>query len=524
MKAMATETAEKVGNLDDAEYGGFLRRFRGEFQERAPAPLFTTDATELWKRYLKSFPPSKRQYHTCNACKSFIERFGGLVTIDEFGRAEPAFWDPATADKEHEKAFRALRETVAAAKVTGVFLTSERSWGHPITGQWMHLHAEPLSMHLWNGVVQNASQAMAEKKQDRDTLARAIFEYSMETVAKALSVLNSDALYRGEKVRGPVEFLGNLHDAMAKNKGHRANLLWRAVATAPPGFCHPRSTMVGTLLEDLRAGMNFDQVERRFRDKMDPGQYQRPQAAPTSGNIDQAERIVFQMGIERSLERRYARVDELTAFWRRIPTDMRARGVFGSLRPSQQFAAVNPQPMTMTKFRRVVLPNATSIELNVPYRASFAAICTALYLDAPPILQWDSAIRRNPFSWYTYRSQTLAHQWGLRVGWCQVRAITEMPWNWTYTDFKRFGEGVLFVLDGARDTRSDMGNALFPEILKSELHSVRATIEAFSRRSQLHGRQEASACGLALEKTGHVELRVTDSSNNVTSFIVDRTE
>lgn len=50
--------------------------------------------------------------------------------------------------------------------------------------------------------------------------------------------------------------------------------------------------MIGTLLDDIASGMSFDSVSRRFAEKMHPLQYQRPQAAPSAGNIAQAEKIV----------------------------------------------------------------------------------------------------------------------------------------------------------------------------------------------------------------------------------------
>ena len=44
------------------------------------------------------------------------------------------------------------------------------------------------------------------------------------------------------------------------------------------------------------------------------------------------------------------------------------------------------------------------------------------------------------------------------------------------------------------------GIALFPEVLKRELREVRATIEAYSRSEKLGGADEASACGIRLQK------------------------
>ncbi len=56
--------------------------------------------------------------------------------------------------------------------------------------------------------------------------------------------------------------------------------------------------------------------------------------------------------------------------------------------------------MTWEKFARTVLPDAETIELYVPAEAApYVAMVTAANPQAPPILQWDRAERRNPVSW-----------------------------------------------------------------------------------------------------------------------------
>ena len=135
-------------------------------------------------------------------------------------------------------------------------------------------------------------------------------------VVRNAKLLDSEQLYRSEKVAGPARWLMALHERLAaiKKKPHvREAIVWRAVATAPPGFCHVRSTMVGTLLADLAAHMPFHQVRRRFSDKMHPLQYQRPTAAPSAGNIAQAEKAMKELDAAGALARRFARLEDLQA-------------------------------------------------------------------------------------------------------------------------------------------------------------------------------------------------------------------
>ena len=90
-------------------------------------------------------------------------------------------------------------------------------------------------------------------------MMHAMGEFTREHLETALTLLKTDSLYRSEKVLGQTEWLHGLHVARAAAHGSaaNANVVWRAVATAPAGFCHPRSSMIGTLLEDIAAGKDF---------------------------------------------------------------------------------------------------------------------------------------------------------------------------------------------------------------------------------------------------------------------------
>jgi hypothetical protein len=183
------------------------------------------------------------------------------------------------------------------------------------------------------------------------------------------------------------------------------------------------------------------------------------------------------------------------------------------------------QAITWVKFQRDVLPHATKIEFMTPsFIANYAALLTAEDLDAPPILQWDHVDKRNPISWYLYHNGSSAEQWSLRRGdYCSVTAISLQP-NPDYVDHQ--GAGVFFVLEGAKDTRyKGAGLGLFPEMLKSELYEVRATIEAYSKAGTLSGYEETNACGLLLQKSSvwNAQFRVRTGDNSAI-YRLDRWE
>jgi hypothetical protein len=516
-QAATALAAATVGNVDDAAYDQFLHSFNAQFLVsigNGEEPLFTTDAEDLFTTYLTAFgDPADRQQHTCSACRHFLTRYAGLVTIDAKGLTTPALL--SLEPPEHYRlAFERMARIVRGSKVTGVFLSSDPILGTPVTGRWRHLAVTLPVGVLHNSRTQTAGQAMAEKREDYKNVQRALAEFSPSMLETALTLLESDQLYRAEKVIGPAQWLRDVHKARdaAMNK---ANILWRWIATAPAGFCHPRSSMIGTLLEDIAAGMTFEQVSRRFAEKMHPLLYQRPQAAPAAGTIAQAEKVVEQLKAAGSLARRFARPDEvIDTVWKPHPAVVveapKAGGVFAHLKPKDAQPgpiemAVPAQVMTWAKFASTVLPTAETIEFLVPFEnQNYTAFVTAVNADAPPILQWDHEEHRNPVSWYVWHGGSSPSQWGLASGKpCTVWAIALQPsmWGDSSGKFTHQGQSVIFLLQGARETRRP-GACLFPEFLKREFHGIRSVIEAHSRSTTLEGLESDMACGLMLHKSG----------------------
>lgn len=482
---------------DDGAFFLFAEHVRDTFLIRAGAigaQLFRTDARGLNEIYLRSFPTQVRQHHTCNCCRNFIERFGGLVVIDADGHQHSAFWGGYN-NALYEIANRNLRKTVEAAKVTGPFYCEDPIWGVPFTGGFDHFAVLPSKSMVHTDRTETAFQKMARKQEDHRTLITAIPQYDRHVVEAALELIASGRLYRGDKVHGPIKFLLDVHDTKkALSQKHRENRVWKMVADAPAGWCSPRSSMAGTLLDDLIAGKKYDAILEGFNAKMDPLQYQRPQAPAKAGNINAAEKIVEKMGIVNSLKRRFATSDDLEAIW--MPVKLQAAvaekgGVFGHL-VGEKINMSNilmgaEGAITFEKFRRDVLPKALKIEALVDDRLSFTGFVTAEDLSAPPILQWDSLEKRNPVSGYLYRGPDRASMWNLvSDSWYEVAGIVLTPSMWGPDEnrFKNFGKSASFIIDAMGDTRTP-GLCLFPEILKSELHPVRATIEAHSNAKRL---------------------------------------
>lgn len=507
-------------------------RFEAALRDRIATltgPLHETDATPeaLWAAYLNGIPEARRQHYSCHACRRFIQRYGGLVRINELGAAVPALW-AVDAPAFFIPSIEAMYQVAYRAKVTGVFLSSESTWGTPQAGGWSHL-ASP-SPNIYTGRLLTAAQAMAEKREDFKILSHGLADYSQDVVNQAVRVLSADALDRSEKTLGIATWLAELH-ASIKTHHRRDNLIWRAVATAPPGFCHVRSTMISTLLDDIVAGLEYDAIAARWAEKMHPLRYQRPTAPPSEGTIGQAEKLVEKLGVAKSLQRRFATLDDVLAkVWvpQPIPEPAIYDRVFGHLRRSPQTPEIELPALTMTwdKFTRTVLPGVVSMEIAVPpHHGAFYGLVTAVDPEAPAIIQWDGldGRPRNPVSWYFYAHGSSAQQWGLSPGMTKVTSAFLSPHQWQDAGkFSHQPKAVFFSIEGCRDNGSagNRGLALFPEILRSEFHGIRSVIEAHSRSGCIEGFESGNANGLAFQGTP-VTLRVRTAAG-IATYVIDR--
>lgn len=470
-------------------------------------PLFTTDpAANLFDVFLSHLPPERRQHYTCRACQKFFDRYGGIVAIGEHGDQATPIWGPDRVPEFFALAVGAVREAVDRAKVVGVFLSSETTWGVPQSGGWTHLCGR--NPVVYTGKLKTADQTAAERAGDHAILCRSLADFSEETAAQAVRILDADALDRSEKTLGVAKWFLALRRAWGFAKGsRRTNVAWRAAATAPPGWCHVRSSMIGTLLEDLQSGMDFDAVKARWSKKMHPLQYQRPTAAPSGGAIREAERLVAATGADRSLARRFATLDDvLVKLWvpRPVGPELEVGGVFGHLRKERVAEPLElpKRDVTWEKFATNFLPTATSIEVLAPSHGGYYGLLTAADPDAPPIIQWDGleGHPRNPVSWYFYSRGSSAAHWGLTPGWTPVSAVFLGPHRWQEpAKFAHQGDKAFFALAGCRESdESDL--CLFPEILKAEYRAIRSVIEAHSKSRHPIGREAGNANGLAFQR------------------------
>ena len=208
---MLTVSVSRVSS--DQDYSDFEQLIASRVAA-ASGPLFTTNATELFEAYLAGISGDQRQHYDCRCCRRFIERFGGLVTIDASGISHSLLWDVDAPDFFRNPVSTMLVK-VERAKVNGVFVNGEKTWGTPFNvpgapskyqGQrWSHLHGTPPV--VFKSHLMTADQAAAEKLQDYIMLRKGLAEIPMEAVVQAVRVLEASVVDRSEKTLGVAKWL-----------------------------------------------------------------------------------------------------------------------------------------------------------------------------------------------------------------------------------------------------------------------------------------------------------------------------
>ncbi|WP_225728929.1 MULTISPECIES: hypothetical protein [unclassified Nocardia] len=521
--------ADSAGPSADDRYDELLAGVQRRFLALATVgtPLFSVGGRGLYDMFLAALTPELAAENTCGTCRAFMKRYGGLVVVDAKGKATSALWSAKDAPPQYARAVAAIADEVERRPIISVFRSSATNWGFPERGPWTHLAVIPPEHQVHTpSALATTGQYIAAKNADRETVARALAEFPHPVVKKAVALLRSEHLYRSDAILGAGSWLLALHKRIETAGGRgevaqrrRDNLIWSAAATAPAGYCHVRSGMIGTLLRDLADELPFDSVKARFAEKMHPLQYRRPTAAPTAAMIARAERVIAELRAAGSLERRFAKLADVCPIWSAAKDAPPPGGVFGHLVPAKKRRGTidldaEPVVMTWEKFARTVLPDAERIEFAVPREnANYGAMVTAVHPDAPPIVQWDTPRQRNPVTWYVYVNGSPPTQWRLRPGeFREVTAVIPHPATWhVEVDRTAREQAVLFALAGATDTAYTSGAGFFPEFLAADLHEIRKTLEAYAKDAVVAGKDEAEVCGLLVskaDKIGHT-FRVT---------------
>ena len=373
-----------------------------KFMEMSKSSLFTVNTPKelLWETYQSAYSAKdnpifrERRVHECNTCLSFIRRLGTVVTISDDYTLD-TIWNVKGLSAPYDTVAATMHALVSSSAVTSVFLTDERLAGREFNIEeneagnikWDHFYADINATFI--------SQTVAATRGDIDTtisvFKRALEEFSISSLETVIDLC--DSIYKGEEFKSTVQkFL------LAKQAYSHPLFIWKNYSKYPARI---RNSAIGTLIIDIEAGLDLEEAVRKYEAVVAPTNYKRSSAVVTPGMKKLALETISTLGLEPSLARRHAHLDDVSIN-NVIFADRSAKkvmqGTLDALLSTNTVAKPSATALNISidTFLSDVVPTATSIEVLVENRLTpnFVSLVAPVNADAPNMLKWD-----NNFTW-----------------------------------------------------------------------------------------------------------------------------
>ena len=394
------------------EFIEFRNAIRKQFREMQKYPLYVadTDKEKLWEVYLDSFSPEnnpffrERTEHDCQCCKQFIRSMGNVIAITNEGRVI-SLWDVPILNYYQDTA-NALSAYVKKQKIRNIFLKSEHSFGikenHGISPLGNVETFNHFQLDIPNAYVipsESLGIKHSEAMASFNVFARGLKTITLESIEIVLDLISQNSIYRGEEHKDSiVAFKKLLIKSKQLDRKDFDIFAWKFSSFVGARI---RNTMIGTLLVDISDNVDLEVAVSKFESKAAPENYKRPKALVTKRMITDAQKTVYGLGLQKSLPRRAATIDDLTInnVLFADKAVKKSLDVFDDLKESfsdntKELKYV--EEISTKDFMEKVLPTASKLELlfdskNINNLVSLIAPENA---DAPNITKWE-----NNFSW-----------------------------------------------------------------------------------------------------------------------------
>ncbi len=416
---------------------------------RSDAELFYVDVekNELFEHYLASFPEGtnpifrERTVHDCSACRMFIRGIGNVITIID--GITHSVWDVLVGGFEQTVA-DALSEKVKNKSITGVFRHRVKTLGvkqqrevleNGIVNIYDHFHYELPRELISNDI----STERGKFEADKQVLERSLKEISLSAGETVLELIGENQLYRGQEFITHVQkFVETKLKYDGLGKWEKPNWLWlKSVELKSLGRF--RNTVIGTLLTDLSSGKPLEEAVRMFESKVAPTNYKRTTALVTQAMIDRAEATVAELGIEKSLARRFAVAKDITLnnvlfanqpMRKKMKKATKKQSVFIQIEPTKK-SYDDVDEMSINEFINSVLPHAKKIEVMVEnkHTNNLMSLIAPTNKRSPNMMKWN-----NPFSWSYNGEVTDTIKERVKKAGGNVEGFMRFSLSWDYYD------------------------------------------------------------------------------------------
>ena len=375
----------------------------------------STEPDKLYETYLNSFPDGTnnifrtRKEHDCSACRSFIKKFGNVVTIKD--GIVKSIWDFKSNDFEYDTVCKAMSKYVKSFPIKDVFLTWENMIGIPSNKEmiegvgistWYHFY-----VHVPNKFIvdkNSVNEKIAENRDVRNVFKRSLDEISIDAVNTVLELISQNSIYRGNEWESVLKiFKGYKNKYDNLDDKQKELFVWEKFFEAGVTVGKIRNHSMGVLLTDISNNMNLDEAVRRYESIVAPTNYKRPKPVYTKKMLDDARKTIESLGYMDSLNRRFAKIDDISInnvlfANRNIASNMKDFDVFSVMEKEssnnrKKFSKV--EEIAIEDFIEKVLPNVSEVEVMFEnrHRKNMVSLITS-EKESKSMFKWN-----NSFSW-----------------------------------------------------------------------------------------------------------------------------
>ena len=350
--------------------------------------VVNTSKDDIYAAYQNAFPEGTneifrvRATHDCNCCKRFITRIGRVIAVSETGTVSTV-WEDAASDyglaPEYREVAATLDSLVRAAGISSAFVVDNMKEFYDVgqaqnnevtesgTLTWHHFHAQ-VPKHL-RARHSSAAKVLGDRAENMAMLKSTLNHVPAEVTQTLIEYIQQDSIYRGKE---HLETLTSLHKMQKTWAGigarARSRFLWVS-AHRNPGACRLRSSLIGTLLQDMAADSDYETAVKKYEKAAAPENYKRPTALVTEAQRNAARDAVKSLGYTTMLYRRIATLfdfpPEQMLFLNRAPyvaPDV-VDDAFGNIAVAAKKAPKAAKEISWDDFRDNVLPTAAQLEL-----------------------------------------------------------------------------------------------------------------------------------------------------------------
>lgn len=189
-----------------------------------------------------------------------------------------------------------------------------------------------------------------------------------------------------------------------QTEDEKENYTWEQSIKVDGAIGRIRNHSIGTLLINVSEDMDLDTAVKKYEAIVAPTNYKRPKAIFTQKMLDEAKKMLEELGYMDSLSRRYATLDNITVNNILFYNKDSAKRIGGAdiFADMAKDVAVNPKKFSKVEdvsveiFVKDVLPTTTELEVlfENKHASSMVSLIAPEIKDSKTMFKWD-----NNFSW-----------------------------------------------------------------------------------------------------------------------------